>query len=207
MKTKSFDRHNFNPDYKLHLCCAQFDYLRPAFHFIHFMNGYAYATDAHIAIKAKIADISNFTEDEIAMLNNKSVHFRVFRQIIQRRNIEITSDGFVYTDNEGEFSQTFKFHDIDNERKINIDLFHDDTKDVVPDIESIFASCEVFEEKPIAVDRIGFNPECVDYIARAMNAERMTFTFSGKSTMIRVRPIYDRMQLDIAGILMPCLID
>ena len=66
-----YDRHNFDPQFKLHLCCGNDD-IRPVFQYIHFIGGYAYATDAHVLIRAKIADISNFTEEEIAMLNNKA---------------------------------------------------------------------------------------------------------------------------------------
>ena len=38
------DRHNFDPAYKLHMCCAE-DAMRPVMEYVHFIGGYAYATN------------------------------------------------------------------------------------------------------------------------------------------------------------------
>lgn len=57
-KKAKFVGFNFNPDFKLHKACADDEY-RPAFSYVYFRNGYAYATNAHIAVRAKVEDISN----------------------------------------------------------------------------------------------------------------------------------------------------
>ena len=134
MNYNNINRHNFNPSYKLHLCCSE-DGLRPVMEYVHFIGGYAYATDAHVMVRAKIADISDFTEEEIAILDNKSIHAHLFRQLIQRRRVEVTPEGFVWSDDSGDITQLFKFHTINGDRFMQ--LFHENDICRIPDFDSI----------------------------------------------------------------------
>ena len=58
-------RRNFSKSVKLYDITSS-DNLRPAMQCVCFKDGYAYATEAHMLIKAKIEDICNFDPEEIA---------------------------------------------------------------------------------------------------------------------------------------------
>lgn len=197
-----YDRHNFDPQFKLHLCCGNDD-IRPVFQYIHFIGGYAYATDAHVLIRAKIADISNFTEEEIAMLNNKAISGRLFRQLIQRRSVEVTPEGFVWNDESGDIAQTFKFHNIDDDRKMNLYKMQESFK--IPNMDAIID--DTFTTQP--TPQIGIKVECFEWITRAMGCEILAMYFKGDNKGIMVRPAFTRHEptLDIVGVIMPCLLD
>lgn len=51
---------NFDKSYPLYLACGLKDTFREVMHYIMFSNGYAYATDSHILVKARLTDISDF---------------------------------------------------------------------------------------------------------------------------------------------------
>ena len=198
------DRHNFDPAYKLHLCCAE-DMIRPVMEYVHFINGYAYATNAHVMVRAKIADISDFTEEEIAMLNNKSIHGHLFRQLIQRRRVEVTPDGFVWNDDSGDISQTFKFHKITEDRCVQ--LFKNDTLKI-PNFDAIIDND--FEANTQPTPAIGIRFDLLEAISRAMNTDKLAFFFKGDNKAIHVRPLIDireHRNEDIVRIVMPMLLD
>ena len=60
-------RHNFNRGLRMDLACEN-DSFRPVFSYIHFKDGYAYASDAHILVKNNLSECSTFTDEEIASL-------------------------------------------------------------------------------------------------------------------------------------------
>lgn len=204
MKYYKSEHHNFDPAFRLHELCADDD-LRPAFQYVHFMNGYAYATDAHVLIRANINEISDFKDEEIAMLDHKCIHARLFRQIIQRRVIKITPEGFLYEDQTGDVSQLFKFHEIGEDR--TIDLFANDkfaccgTK--VPDLDAVIDD----DIKTTAITSIGVNADCVQRVVRAIGGARMIqMSFNGDNRAITIRPIDEELkQADIIAVIMPVL--
>lgn len=53
---------NFNKKYPLWKACDFDDVFSKWKRFISFANGYAYATDSHILVRARLTDISNFDE-------------------------------------------------------------------------------------------------------------------------------------------------
>ena len=62
-------------------------------HYIKFANGYAYATDAHIRVRARLTDISDFDEQELALLDGKCIHATNFKKIAQSKGeVTITGD-------------------------------------------------------------------------------------------------------------------
>jgi hypothetical protein len=64
--------------HRIHLACGD-DSLRPRFQDIEFHNGFAYATDAHIAVKIPIAEI--FDTDNAEALNGMKLHKTQWRLI------------------------------------------------------------------------------------------------------------------------------
>jgi len=93
-------RRNFSKSVKLYDITAN-DELRPAMQCVCFKDGYAYATEAHMLIKAKIEDICNFDPEEIAILEGKMVSGASLKRICSHNEIQVTNDGFVATDNTG----------------------------------------------------------------------------------------------------------
>ena len=61
--------------------------------YIKFENGYAYATDAHILVRARLTDISDFDEQELTLLDGKYIHATNFKKIAQSKGeVTITGD-------------------------------------------------------------------------------------------------------------------
>lgn len=96
---------NFSKKYPLWKACGFHDNFRTAIHYISFANGYAYATDSHILVRARLTDISNFEEQELSLLDGKFIHGNFFKEIINcRGNVTITADAIVVERNECEIS-------------------------------------------------------------------------------------------------------
>lgn len=84
---------NFTKSYPLWLACGFKDTMRTGTHYIMFSNGYAYATDSYILVKAKLTDISNFDEQDLALLDGKFIHANNFKRIVKSKGVvNITED-------------------------------------------------------------------------------------------------------------------
>ena len=93
MAKKKNEWLGFYKEFKLHKACANDD-IRPAMHYVCFKNGYAYATDAHIAVRANLHDISALSDDDIAKLNGHLIHKSQYEQLLKYSSIEI-GDGTI----------------------------------------------------------------------------------------------------------------
>ena len=92
---------NFNKKYPLWKACGFHDDFRTGMHYISFANGYAYATDSHILVRARLTDISNFDEQDLSLLDGKFIHGKFFKEIIScKGNVTITTDAIVVEKNE-----------------------------------------------------------------------------------------------------------
>lgn len=103
-------RKNFSKSVKLFDIAAQ-DCLRPALQCIHFENGYAYATDAHMLIRAKLEDVTNFEPEELAILEGKCISADSLKRIYSHQEVEVTNDGFVAKDSTTGCKVTYTFTD------------------------------------------------------------------------------------------------
>ena len=96
---------NFNKKYPLWKACGFHDNFRTGTHYISFANGYAYATDSRILVRARLTDISNFEEQELSLLDGKFIHGNFFKEIINcRGNVTITADAIVVERNNSKIS-------------------------------------------------------------------------------------------------------
>lgn len=92
---------NFNKDFPLWKACGLKDNIRTGMHYISFANGYAYATDAHILVKARLTDISDFDEMDLAPLDGKFIHGSNFKKILQSKGIvNITEEAIEVIEND-----------------------------------------------------------------------------------------------------------
>lgn len=100
---------NFDKSYPLYLACGLKDIYRTSMHYIMFSNGYAYATDSHILVKARLTDISNFDEQDLALLDGKFIHANSFKKIVKSKGeVSITSEAIVVKETECEFACPLK---------------------------------------------------------------------------------------------------
>jgi len=74
----------------IHLACSD-DQLREALMYIHFADGWAYGTDAHIIACCYLHEF-DLTHEEIKLLNGKSIHKDQFAQFY-RKMVRVTPEG------------------------------------------------------------------------------------------------------------------
>ena len=96
---------NFSKKYPLWKACGFHDDFRKGIHYISFANGYAYATDSHILVRARLTDISNFDEQDLSLLDGKFIHGKLFKEILNcKGNVIITADAIIAERNECKIS-------------------------------------------------------------------------------------------------------
>lgn len=151
-------RKNFSKAIKLYDIAAQ-DCLRPAMQCIHFENGYAYATDGHMLIRAKLEDITNFEPEELAIIEGKCISADSLKRIYAHPVVEITNDGFVAKDDTTGCKITYTFTDP----KV-IDKF--------PDCEKVLQEAANSPLHP--KDVIGISYNLLDTLTNAMGCKGNT---------------------------------
>lgn len=88
--SKNFDKHF--PLWKACNC----DGIRPALAYIKFDNGYAYATTSYILVKARLTDISDFDEQDLALLEGMFIHANNFKKIVKSKGkVTISEDAII----------------------------------------------------------------------------------------------------------------
>jgi|GEM_PF-1832863 len=86
----------FNKGIELHKIAADVrDGLRPVMQYIYFANGFAYATNANILIKAKLSEISTLSKESIANLDNVLLHYSLFEQILKFDSIKVENNHII----------------------------------------------------------------------------------------------------------------
>lgn len=82
---------------KLHFACSRDD-LRPMMNYIHFIDGFAYATNGNVLIRHKL-EAHDFLPNEIEAMNGRSLHWKAFRQILSYKHVDFTQEeGFICRD-------------------------------------------------------------------------------------------------------------
>ena len=182
----------FYKQYKLHQACAN-DGFRPAMEHIQFKNGYAYASDAHIAIKAALSSISALSQEDIDKLNGHYIHSSQWPLLLKYSNIEV-----------GEGVITLKG---DNGAKTVITL-RDGVEGITkyPDIEKLFEPEK--RDKEASIHAIGFSFKLLSKLRSAMGlTDKTMLYFTGGCA----GPIYvkgeDSKFIDVQGLIMPMLLN
>lgn len=178
----------FYPQYKLAECCEKGGSCRPEMEYIHFENGYAYATDAHVCVRVKVADISNFNDEEIERLNGQNLLAKAFKEI-QKNGHVVVEDGQIVCDNM--YNKTV--YELLPDGEAN---FH------FPNVASIMQS--TLDRKDGGTTHIGISAELVSKLQKATDCRLMRFDFNGEANAIKVTPAATKV-LDFLAIIMPCL--
>lgn len=186
-KKAKFVGFNFNPDFKLHKACAD-DERRPAFSYVYFKNGYAYATNAHIAVRAKIEDISNIDPIDIEALNGKALHYKQFELLLKHDSMEVEGNDI-------------KMLNIGDNLTTTITL-RDDI--VFPNVDKVLEDAEAgFRENPPTIDPC-INIALLNKLCAALgNSNKnagLRFCGLGKGILVKFA---ENEYWDVIGILMP----
>ena len=197
MGTKKNNWLGFFKEFKLHKACAN-DEIRPAMQYVCFKNGYAYATDAHIAVRARLTDICALGEEEISKLNGHLIHKSQYEQLLKYSCIEI-GDG------------TITLIDPESKARTTIQLFKlaESGEEVLegciryPNVDAIINQDGEHSE----ADRVKFNYNLLGRLVAAMgmNGSRVVLRFTGKGRQLVVTGV--EPGLDVRGIIMPIVGD
>ena len=178
-------KKNFVSD--LHLACAN-DELRPVFQCIHFINGYAYASDGSILIKQSLEynnDVLNYES-----LDCKAIHMDSFKEIRKYQVVEVTEEGFDCTAKNGR-KAFFPFAVFDE----------DNDKHKIPDFDA------VWPRGITEVGELGIMPKYIGLLEKAMvsgNRLKMTFTGVDRGMLFHSR---DENYQDQIAMIMPSKLD
>ena len=186
-KKAKFVGFNFNPDFKLHKACAD-DEFHPAFSYVYFKNGYAYATNAYIAVCAKIEDISNIDPRDIEALNGKALHYKQFELLLKHDSMDVEGNDI-------------KMLNIGDNLTTTITL-RDDI--VFPNVDKVLEDAEAgFRENPPTIDPC-INIALLNKICAALgNSNKnagLRFCGLGKGILVKFA---ENEYLDVIGLLMP----
>ena len=86
---------NFNPRFKLHKACRNDEYY-PRLQYVHFRNGFAYASNAYVIVRARITEIANLPFDFVKMLDGYSIRWEDFERILKCDHIVVRENGLIY---------------------------------------------------------------------------------------------------------------
>lgn len=174
----STSKINFVSD--LHLACSK-EGLRPVMQCVHFVDGYAYASDSNIMVKQSL-DLSNVAGKEF--LVDKSIHKDSFKAIRKYQYVSVNEDGFDCIGKDGG-NAFFPFAQLD---------------DPIPDFNAIMPSGLV------TLGEIGINAKLLSLVSRAMACNgQIKLTFHGISKAVLIEPLQEDVADEIA-IIMPCLL-
>ena len=87
---------NFTKSIKIWEACST-DKMRPALSYIQFRDGYALASDAHIAVRVPLKYIADISDEEIEKLNGKEIGGKAFSELAKIGIATVEDDAVVYT--------------------------------------------------------------------------------------------------------------
>jgi len=200
MAKKKNEWLGFYKEYKLHKACAS-DGLRPAMEYVCFKDGYAYATDAHIAVRASLQAICALSDEEKAKLNGYLIHKSQYEMLLKYSTIEIGEGVITCIDPESKARTTIqlvKMAETDEEvaESKGLAIKYPNVDPVINDDLS---------KEPL--QKVGFSYSLLGRIIAAMgiqpNRVGLRFTTNGRQMVVLgVEP-----GIDVRGIIMPILMD
>lgn len=200
MAKKKNEWLGFYKEYKLHKACANDD-LRPAMHYICFKDGYAYATDAHIAVRARLDAICALSEEERNKLNGYLIHKNQYEMLLKYSTIEIGEGVITCIDPESKARTTIQLV-----KMAETDEQVAESKGLAikyPNVDAVIN--DDLSKEPL--QKVGFNYPLLGRIIAAMGITSgrvgLRFTSNGRQMVVLgVEP-----GIDVRGIIMPILMD
>lgn len=177
---------NFNKKYPLWKACGFHDDFRTEMHYISFANGYAYATDSYILVRARLTDISNFDEQDLSLLDGKFIHGKLFKEILNcKGNVTITADAIIVERNESKISYLLV------------------TGIKFPECEKAMAGSEITEDKK----EFGIKAKLLNTLSDVMGADFGVGMLWKSNQMLEVYPIGASASGDIKGVIMTIMVN
>lgn len=200
MTKKKNEWIGFYKEFKLHKACAN-DEFRPAMHYICFKNGYAYATDGHIAVRASLDAICALGEDERSKLNGYLIHKKQYEMLLKYSTIEIGDGVITCIDSESNARTTIQLVKLAEssesaERAEGKAIYFPNVDAVIDDDLS---------KEPL--QKVGFDYQLLSRIIAAMGitSKRIGFRFTSNSKPIVVLGV--EQGIDVRGIIMPMMME
>ena len=190
----------FYKEYKLHKACAN-DVFRPAMHYICFRNGYAYATDGHIAVRASLDAICALSEEERNKLNGYLIHKKQYEMLLKYSTIEIGEGVITCIDSESNARTTIQLVKLaessDSKERVEGKAIY------FPNVDGVIN--DDLSKEPL--QKVGFNYQMLARLIAAMGIQRecigLRFTSNSKPIVVLgVEP-----GIDVRGIIMPMMLD
>lgn len=190
----------FYKEYKLHKACASDDF-RPAMHYICFKDGYAYATDAHIAVRANLHHISALSDEDIAKLNGHLIHKSQYEMLLKYSTIEIGDGTITLIDPESKASTTIQLVKLAESSEAA--EVSEGKAIYFPNVDALInKDAEHYES-----DNVGLNYHLLGRVLSAMglNGNRVGLRFTGVGKQMFILGV--EPGIDVRGIIMPIIFD
>jgi len=158
----------------LHLACSKNELTRPIMNYVHFKNGFAYASDGYVLVKQSLDDYCQVADKE--NLNGKMLHRDAFQRILKADKVTATESGVLCEFHKEKSTQHFNYGDCESK---------------LPDFEMVMPKIEDRKE----VSKIGLRPDKIEQACKCLYAgdsdyERkdntFIFTFYEMSVTIEV---------------------
>ena len=199
----SDDRYNFLNGYKLYEAASEKDLLRPEMERIHFLGGFAYATDAHILVRVPLSICTSFEPEEAAELNGFCIHRKLLKMIygFDRVKIERTMTAEDAYGNLLEDAQVVVYITVVFQgQQIRFRLERSNLP-FVEQFEKILQS--EGERRPLS--RIGLNTRLLSKVSAAMNMELVSMDFTTESNKIYITST-NALNSGAMAIIMPVMV-
>lgn len=178
-------RYNFDKCYKLYMACAD-EELRPVLGMVHFRNGFAYASDAHILVRVPI-DVcwKHIDPEDKLKLEGASIPAKLLKKIYSYNRLRLERD-----DEKGELRIITKIdYDVDVVFRILIGAYK------IPNFEAVIN--QIDEER--SVQTIKLNISLLNRLSQALNVNVLKMKFSDDIHKIRL----ENLEMGCVGIVMP----
>jgi DNA polymerase III sliding clamp (beta) subunit (PCNA family) len=175
---KNSPKRNFK--LKMHMTCGKDD-LRPIMSHVYFDNGNMVSTDAHVLIKAKTSEFTDFDPSELEILNGKFIHANTFKKILACKHVVVEEEGV----KDLASGDVYKFAKVDGK---------------YPNYEA------VLPQGTLEIDQIGVAPKVIKQIFSVLTNDLMqtvALKFSGKNKAIKITST-TLNDSDFTAIVMPC---
>ena len=200
MTKKKNEWLGFYKEFKLHKACANKDFL-PAMHYICFRNGYAYATDAHIAVRASLDAICALSEEERNKLNGYLIHKKQYEMLLKYSTIEIGEGVITCIDSELNARTTIQLVKLaessESEERAEGKAIY------FPNVDAVIN--DDLSKEPL--QKVGFNYQLLGRLIAAMGitSNRIGFRFTSNRKQIVVLGV--EPGIDVRGGIMPMMLD
>ena len=200
MAKKKNEWLGFYKEFKLHKACAN-DEFRPAMHYICFRNGYAYATDGHIAVRASLDAICALSEEERNKLNGYLIHKKQYEMLLKYSTIEIGEGVITCIDSESNARTTIQLVKLAESSESK--EMEEGKAIYFPNVDAVIN--DDLSKEPL--QKVGFSYQLLGRLIAAMGIQRecIGFRFTSNSKPIVVLGV--EPGIDVRGIIMPMMLD